>query len=318
MIVVRDIHSIPASKNAVITIGTFDGVHKGHQEIIKQINSLAKEINGESIIITFYPHPRNVIQPGQPVFTLNTLDEKLELLSSLQVDKTVVVPFSREFSELDAQEYVSDFLIGKFNPKIIVFGYDHRFGKNRSGNIQLLREIAEQHNIRVVEISKQTIQDITVSSSKIRQALLSGDIKSATDSLGYNYSLSGLIIKGDQIGRQLGYPTANIHVNDENKLIPADGIYAVKIKRKNEKYSGMMSIGMRPTFNGTSRRLEVNLFDFNRDIYGETLTVQFIDFLRKEEKFNSVNDLIQAMKNDKLKTLHILSNFSPDITTSYI
>jgi riboflavin kinase/FMN adenylyltransferase len=307
MQVYRDINSIPQSKNAVITIGTFDGVHKGHQAIVKQINFLANEINGESIIITFYPHPRTVIQPGQPVFTLNTLDEKLDLLSSLKVNNTVVVPFSREFSELDAQEYVNDFLIGKFNPKIIVFGYDHRFGKNRNGNIQLLREIAAQHKIRVVEISKQTIQDITISSSKIRQALLSGDIQSATDLLGYNYSISGLIIKGDQIGRLLGYPTANIHVNDESKLIPGDGVYAVKVNLKNENYNGMMSIGMRPTFNGTSRRLEVNIFDFNRDIYGETLTVQFIDFMRKEERFNSVDDLIRAMKNDKIKTQHLLN-----------
>ncbi len=308
MILHRSTDNIPTINNAVITIGTFDGVHVAHKKIINRIVTDAKKINGESVIITFYPHPRNIIKPEKPVYNLTTLDEKLNRLRTLQVDHVFVIPFSREFSEMEAQKYAEDFLIKKFNPSIIVFGYDHHFGKNRSGDINLLKKIASKYNITVEEISEQMVSDITISSTKIRNYLTQHKVQEANKLLGYAYQLTGLVVKGDKIGRTLGYPTANIHIDDEYKLLPADGIYAVKCKlKKNENiFKGMMSIGYRPTFNGITRTLEVNIFEFDKTIYGEELTVEFIAFIRKEEKFNSSDELIKAMDRDKIKTMEIL------------
>ena len=301
----RDIDRLPAFRNAVITIGTFDGVHEGHRQIIRKITSLAEETGGESVIITFSPHPRNVINPDHRIYILTTTDEKLELLRTLHVDHVAVVPFSREFSEMDAEEYIRSFLIEKFHPKIIVFGYDHKFGKNRSGDIHLLRKISAKENIRVEEISEQMIHNVTVSSTRIREALLKGDITTATELLGYGYALTGLVVKGDQIGRQLGYPTANMHIDDENKLVPADGVYAVYAHVKNQVYPAMMNIGMRPTFDGKERRLEVNILDFGQDIYGEKLTVTFHAFIRPDKKFNSREELIAAIDQDKVDVMKL-------------
>lgn len=298
----KSLDNIPEFKNAVITIGTFDGVHRGHREIISNIVKSANQIEGESVIITFHPHPRNVIYPQEPVLNLHTLDEKIARLQLLGVHHVVVVPFSREFSEMEAEKYVSEFLIGIFKPKIIVFGYDHRYGKNRRGDITLLKSIAAKDNIVVHEIEKQTIVEITVSSTKIRNFLLEGNIQMANHLLGYNYQISGIVVKGDQIGRELGYPTANIQISDAEKLIPANGVYAVtaQLSKNEETFYGMMSIGYRPTFEGTAKTIEVHIFHFNRDIYGEHITVALSDFIRKEEKFNTRTELISAMDADKL------------------
>lgn len=308
MRVFKDLNSIPAFKNSVITIGTFDGVHKGHQKIISKIVSAAKELEGESVIITFYPHPKQIIDPEKPVYHLNTLEEKLERLRSLGVDNVVVVPFSREFSEMDAADYAENFLIKKFSPAIIVFGYDHKFGRNRIGDIHLLKQIAATYSIRVEEISAQTIHDITVSSTSIRNYLLDGNIAEANALLGYSYPLTGLVVKGDQIGRTLNFPTANMHMHDAFKLIPADGVYIVKVALHNtaEHYHGLMSIGTRPTFNKTERRVEVYILNFNSTIYGEQITVEFLQFIRKDKKFNGVEDLIEAMEEDKRTALEYI------------
>lgn len=301
MRIFRNLNDLPAFRNAVITIGTFDGVHSGHREIIRNIVQSANTNSGESIIITFHPHPRNVINPQQSVLHLNTIDEKLSLLEKLGVDNVIIVPFSREFSEMEAETYVSEFLIGKFQPSIIVFGYDHRFGRNRTGDIHLLKSIASLDGIEVHEIGKQTISDITISSTKIRKYLTEGNPALANELLGYKYMMSGVVVRGDQIGRELGYPTANMQIQDSEKLIPANGIYAVTATLPNDteiKY-GMMSIGMRPTFNGTRQRIEVHLFHLDANLYGDTITVYLEEFIRHEKKFESREALVEAMHQDK-------------------
>jgi len=301
MQVFRDLNHLPDLTGSVITIGTFDGVHSGHHEIIRKITATAKAIEGKSVIITFHPHPRHVIAPESPVYYLTTLEEKIRILEKYHVDVVVVVPFSREFSEIAAVDYAEQFLIGKFHPAIIVFGYDHKFGKNRSGDINLLKEIASKYQIKIEEIPAHIIDSLTVSSSKIRRFLKEGAIAEANELLGYPYEISGPVIKGDQIGRTLGFPTANIYVEDSNKLIPADGVYITKVQIKHNAhtYNGLLNIGTRPTFNKTEKRIEVNILDFNDVIYGETITVQFMHFIRKDKKFNSANELVTAMNDDK-------------------
>ncbi|MBC8045168.1 MAG: bifunctional riboflavin kinase/FAD synthetase [Fimbriimonadaceae bacterium] len=301
MQVFKDLNTIKQFQNSVITIGTFDGVHIGHREIIHKIISAAKDIHGESVIVTFYPHPRQIIEPTKPIFNLNTLNEKLELLQTLGVDNVIVVPFSREFSEMEAEDYAENFLIKKFNPKIIVFGYDHKFGRDRKGDIHLLKSIASKYKIQVEEISAQTINNLKISSTKIRSFLSEGKVDEANALLGYHYTLSGLVIKGDQIGRTLGFPTANMHFDDSTKLIPADGVYVVKVFLKNIEGDlyGLLSIGNRPTFNKTEKRIEVYILNFDKTIYGEEIKIEFLHFIRPDKKFNSAYELILAMNTDK-------------------
>ncbi len=309
MQVFKDINNLPAFHNSVISIGTFDGVHSGHAEIIHSITAAAKRVNGQSIIITFHPHPRHIISPESPVYYLTTLQEKIDMLQKYNIDVVVVVPFSREFSEIDAGDYAEHFLIKKFNPAIIVFGYDHKFGKDRNGDIHLLKNIAEKYSVKIEEIPAHIIDHLTVSSSKIRKFLMEGNVQEANELLGYPYQLSGHIVKGDQIGRTLGFPTANIYVEDVNKLIPADGVYLTEVKLKNYdvKLHGLLSIGNRPTFNKTEKRIEVNILNFDETIYGDTITIKFLQFIRKDKKFDSKEELITAMQKDKLFALDIIS-----------
>ena len=303
----RDLENLPAFKNAVITIGTFDGVHLGHQKLISRINELAARYDGESIIVTFHPHPRLVIFPEDTTLKLlNTTEEKVELLSHYKVDNVVVVPFSRDFSEQDAEAYISEFLVRSFHPSHIVIGYDHRFGKNRAGDFSLLDRCKKQYGYELEAISKEMLDDIAISSSKIRHYLQEGNIALANDLLGHRYTLSGIVVKGLQNGRKLGFPTANIQVSDTNKLIPGTGIYAVRVHYNELIYNGMLSIGYNPTFDGKAQTIEVNILDFDKDIYGETLTLEFIDFIRHEKKFETIADLITAIENDKIETQKIL------------
>jgi riboflavin kinase/FMN adenylyltransferase len=307
MHVFRDLEHLPVFKNAVVTIGTFDGVHKGHQKLIARINQLAAQHEGESIIVTFHPHPRLVIKPEDTTLKLlNTTEEKVHLLSQYGVDNVVVVPFSRDFSEQEAASYISDFLVKSFHPSYIVIGYDHRFGKDRKGDFTLLESCKQQYNYGLEAISKEMLEDIAISSTNIRHALADGNVSMANDLLGHNYTLSGIVVKGLQNGRKLGYPTANIQVADANKLIPGTGIYAVKVHYADQVYKGMLSIGFNPTFEGKEQTVEVNILDFDRDIYGESLTLEFIQFIRHEKKFDSLEDLIKAIDNDKLETERIL------------
>ena len=306
MIVHNDIHHLPRFSNAVITIGTFDGVHTGHQQILNLMKGEAEKVNGETVIITFHPHPRKVIASDKtPIYLLNTLTEKIALLDQFGVDHLVVVPFTESFSNLSAEDYISSFLVDTFHPHTIIIGHDHHFGKNRMGNYQLLESKANKFHYQVKEIPVHVLHDISISSTKIREALLAGAIETANSYLGSDYFLTGTVVKGRQLGNTIGFPTANLQVNDENKLIPGNGVYAVKanfeIKGLNEHHlTGMMNIGIRPTVDGTNRVIEVHLFDFNEDIYGKELTVTIIKRLRDEIKFNGVTELIHQLKQDKI------------------
>jgi riboflavin kinase/FMN adenylyltransferase len=308
MRVFRQLNNLPHFNNSVITIGTFDGVHLGHQKLVKRINELARQCGGESIIVTFHPHPRIVINPqDKSLRLLSTVDEKIKLLENYGVDNLVIVPFSRDFSEQPAETYVTDFLVQKFQPKYIVIGYDHKFGKDRSGGLPLLQELKEKFGYELEEIPAQEIDDLTVSSTKIRNALLNAEVRLANDLLGYNYTLSGTVVKGLQNGRKLGYPTANILVGDEYKLIPRTGIYAVRVHYNGQVYGGMLSIGYNPTFDGKEMTIEVNILDFDKEVYGEQITLEFIEYVRQEKKFDNLEDLVKAIDNDKVEITRILA-----------
>jgi len=305
----RDLTHLPALRRAVITIGTFDGVHSGHRYIIQQLQETAAACDGETVIITFDPHPREVLQPGgAPVRLLTTLEEKIELLAKQGIDHLVIVPFTKEFSELSAQAYLEDFLIKKFNPHTIIIGYDHRFGHNREGGLELLEAEQNRYGFQLVEIPQQVVHDLAVSSTKIRKSLQDGNIQLANELLGYHYFLEGKVIHGDKMGRQLGYPTANIELPDPRKLIPAQGIYAIKIylDKLPAPLNGVMSIGTRPTFNGVDLRLEAHIFDFGQEIYDRILRVEMISYIRANQKFDNIQDLIDQMDKDSLAAKNVL------------
>ena len=303
------IDNLPVFKNAVITIGTFDGVHSGHRQIIYQLNKEAADIDGESVIITFHPHPRRVVS-NKPLYLLNTLDEKIALLRALHVNHLVVVPFNEEFSNQTPEEYVKNFLFDRFHPHTVIIGYDHKFGKDRKGDYHLLENYGKQLGFSVKEISEKIINEAIVSSTLIRKALLENDVETANACLGYNYFFEGMVVDGNKLGRTLGYPTANIVVKDDMKLIPANGIYIATAKHTlNGKFilpyenkdllQGMLSIGVRPTINGSDRTIEMNIFNFEKDIYGVTLRVFIHKYLRDEIKFDTLNALKDQMDKDK-------------------
>lgn len=316
----RDISKLPFFKNAAITIGTFDGVHSGHLQIIHQLKKEAQQNNGHSIIITFYPHPRMVINEQQhkpPIKLLNTLSEKIELLAKQEIDHLVVVPFTLDFSHQSAEEYIADFLVSKFHPKTIITGYDHRFGKDRTGDYKLLEKYQSEFNYIVKEIPPQVLDHVAISSTKIRQALSEGDILTAKECLGYDYFFEGKVIEGNKLGRTLGYPTANLEINDKNKVIPGNGIYTVNVSIEKEnvnqdsvfipesEHTGMMSIGIRPTIGDNKKMIEVNIFDFDENIYGRNLRVYVTHFMRKEEKFKDLEDLKKQIAIDEINARNL-------------
>lgn len=305
----RDIDNLPAFRNAVVTIGTFDGVHMGHRQIIEKLKSEAQKNEGESVIITFYPHPRKVVSSAiLGIRLLNTPVEKAELMEQLGIDHLVIVPFSDVFANMSAEEYIKDFLIRKFHPHTIIIGYDHRFGRGRMGDYRLLERKAKEFGYRLKEIPKHVLDDIAISSTNIREAVLHCDCKTAASLLGYNYFFSGEVVHGNKLGRKLGYPTANIHVADEEKIIPGNGIYAVYAQPEGytEKLKGMMSIGFRPTVDGKKRVIEVNIFDFDKEIYGQHLKVYLKKYLREEKKYDTLDELVIQMAQDKTDSLAVL------------
>ncbi|RFS19768.1 bifunctional riboflavin kinase/FAD synthetase [Chitinophaga silvatica] len=305
----RDLDQLPEFHNAVITIGTFDGVHAGHRFIIEQLQQAARQCGGETVIITFDPHPREVLQPKpNNIRLLTTLPEKIALLKQAGINHLVVVPFTKAFSEMPAISYLEDFLIKRFRPHTIIIGYDHRFGHNREGGLELLEKEQQQYGFQLIEIPKQIVHDLTVSSTKIRNSLHEGSVKLANELLGYTYFLSGTVTHGDKMGRQLGYPTANLQLTDDRKLIPAEGIYAVLASiNGGTPLPAVMSIGNRPTFNGTDLRLEVHIFNFNEDIYDQEVNVSFIDYIRPNKKFDAIDALIQQMDKDSAEAKRIIS-----------
>ncbi|GGD51313.1 riboflavin biosynthesis protein [Emticicia aquatilis] len=297
-----------ALKNAVVTSGTFDGVHLGHQKILQILRETAQKTGGESVVLTFWPHPRVVVsKDSQDLKLLSTIDEKIELLESQGVDHLLVIPFTREFSELSSEEYVKDILLKQIGTKKLVIGYDHRFGRNREGGFDYLKTNSELFGIEIEEIPRQEIENLTISSTKIRQSLMIGEVSSANELLGRKYSFTGIVVKGRQLGRTIGFPTANVQVSQFYKLIPANGVYAVRTFFRNQWHGGMMNIGTRPTVDGVGRTQEVNIFDFDDDIYGETVTVEIVDYIRPEQKFNGLDELKAQILTDKTKSKEILN-----------
>jgi riboflavin kinase / FMN adenylyltransferase len=307
----QDFHSIEKIHHPVITIGTFDGVHIGHQKIIKQLNEEAEKVNGESVLFTFYPHPRMVLYPeSHGIKLIQTQEEKLAKLQKMGLKNCIVFPFTFEFSRMTALEFVRDFLVNKLHVKKLVIGYDHQFGKNREGSIQFLKDICDTYDFEVIEIPAQDIDEVNVSSTKIRDAILEGNIEKANDYLGDRFELSGTVVKGNQLGRTIGYPTANIVLNSDLKLIPGNGVYAVRVLVRGTWFDGMMNIGMRPTVSSNGgRTIEVNIFDFDETIYDETVTVQFLSKWRDEQKFNGLDELKNQLKIDEETIRTVLSAY---------
>lgn len=296
----KDISSLPSFRNAVVTIGTFDGVHLGHCQIIQQLKEEATRINGETVLITFHPHPRKIVGDTSGVKLLTTPEEKIKLLEAAQIDHLVIVPFNEDFANQTAESYIEDFLYKRFKPSVLIIGYDHRFGKKRKGDYHLLEEYGEKLGFAVKEIPEQVLQEAAISSTRIRKALLQADIATAKSLLGYDYFFEGIVIEGDKLGRTLGYPTANLQLNNEEKLVPGDGVYAVSCELTGSSYKGMMYIGSRPVVNGKRRVIEVNLFDFNDDIYGQTMRVSVNKFIRSDMHFDSLEALKEQLAKDKI------------------
>jgi riboflavin kinase/FMN adenylyltransferase len=308
MNIYRNINEFKAKGDVVITTGTFDGVHVGHRKIIQRVTELAKKINGESVLLTFFPHPRMVLYPEQNDLRLiNTIEERVELLKETGIDHLIIHPFTKEFSRISSLDFVRDILVTKLNTRKLVIGYDHHFGKNREGSFEHLKEYGPVYGFDVEEISAQEIQQINISSTKIRNSVLIGEIKAANQFLGYHYFINGTVVEGEKIGRQIGFPTANLKVNDWYKLIPGNGVYAVKIVFEGVTYNGMLNIGTRPTISGNDVTIEVHLFNFNQDIYTKNLRIEFVEKIREEEKFNQLTDLQSQLIHDKEKALFLLS-----------
>ncbi|NBB20615.1 bifunctional riboflavin kinase/FAD synthetase [Runella sp. CRIBMP] len=311
MQVYYDIADFKPLQNAIVTSGTFDGVHLGHQIILARLTETAQTLGGETVVLTFWPHPRMVVsKDSQNLKLLSTLEEKIAYLRQNGVHHLVIIPFTREFSELSSEEFIQQILVETIGTKKLVIGYDHHFGRNREGSFDYLQQHAPRYGFEIEEIPRQEIEHITVSSTKIRQALLEGDTTIATELLGRNYTFTGIVVKGRQLGRTIGYPTANVQVAENYKLIPADGIYAVRVEVRGQTLGGVMSIGFRPTVNGTNRTQEVYIFDFNDDVYGEKMTVELVEFIRPELKFDGLEALKKAIDADCVAAVAALKKHS--------
>lgn len=294
-------------KYPIVTTGTFDGVHCGHMEILNRLITLAKERGGETVLVSFHPHPRIVIHPDVDTKLILTIDEKIERLEKAGIDHFVIVPFTKEFSRTSSLEFVRDILIQKLNTKMLVIGYDHQFGRNREGSIIDLEEFAVTYDFEIEQIPAQTFEDINISSTKIRKALANGDIDMANKYLGYDFFLTGKVVHGQKIGKQIGFPTANIDVHNSHKLIPTNGVYAVQVRIHKKCFGGMMNIGSKPTItDGSQRSIEVYIFDFDQDLYGKEISVHFKRRIRDEQKFDGVEALGNQLELDKVSALEIL------------
>lgn len=296
-------------RNAVVTSGTFDGVHIGHQTILHRLKEIASRINGETIVITFWPHPRLVLKPGASAhLLLNTFEEKANLLKEQGIHHLLRIPFTKEFSQMPSAEFIKSILVDRIGTKKLVIGYDHRFGRNREGSFEELKANGPAYGFDVEEIPRQDVDHVGVSSTRIRQALEGGDIETATHFLGRPYSMNGRVVKGDKLGRVLGFPTANLQIDAEDKLVPAHGIYAVTAQLDQQLLKGMLYIGNRPTVDGSKTNIEVNLFEFERDIYGENLKVNIIANLRNDARFEDLETLKRQLHADKAEALKALAH----------
>ena len=306
MTIYNNINEFNSRENTILTIGTFDGVHLGHQKVLERLTNIAIENNLESTVLTFFPHPRTILNPDKPLKLINSVKERSELLNRSKVDNLIIHPFDKSFSELDPEKYVFEILVEKLKAKIILIGYDHKFGKNRTADISDLKEYGEKYGFKVIEIKAEEISNIAISSTKIRKAISEGNISTAKKYLGYDFSLSGTIVHGNSIGRTLGFPTANIVVKEEYKLLPKNGVYLIQSIIDHNEYFGMMNIGIKPTINKSSKSIEVNLFEFEGDLYNKKITVFIKQFIRDEIKFDSLELLKSQIQKDKVNCNSII------------
>jgi riboflavin kinase/FMN adenylyltransferase len=303
----RSLEGFPIINNAIVTQGTFDGVHVAHQVILQQLMKIAKQKNGETVVITYDPHPRTVLFPDDHgLELLNSLDEKIALLDKAGIDHLLILPFTASFSRMSSLEFINDVLVKAIHTKYLVIGYNHRFGKNREGSFSHLKEIGPAYGFEIKEISEQDVDQVSVSSTRIREALKSGEVAKASRFLGHPYILTGTVIHGKELGRTIGYATANIFIDVRLKLIPADGVYAVWVKIGEQTKGGMLNIGNNPTVEGKGRSIEVNIFNFSEMIYNQSISVEFVDKLRNEEKFINLDALKTQLLNDKLQAMEAL------------
>ncbi|MDB9842446.1 bifunctional riboflavin kinase/FAD synthetase [Polaribacter sp.] len=305
---VQNISNFFTDEKTFVTIGTFDGVHFGHQKILEKLVSEAKAAGKKSVLLTFFPHPRMVLQKNAKIEMINTIEERSALLEKTGLDYLIIHPFSKAFSRTTALEFVRDTLVNTLNISKLIIGYDHHFGKNREGNIDQLTEYSHLYDFTVEEILAQDIDDVSVSSTKIRRALAGGNLKTANNYLGYNFMLNGLVVNGKQLGGKIGYPTANIDVQEAYKLIPKTGVYVVQSTIENKTIFGMMNIGSRPTVDGNHQTIEVHFFDFNQDLYGKHLTISLLYFLRDEHKFDAISSLVFQLKKDEETARNYIKN----------
>lgn len=303
----HSINDFQSTKKTILTLGTFDGVHFGHKKILERITQNTEDGKYESLVLTFFPHPRMVLQEKSEIKLLNTIAEKTKLLEKTGIENLIIHPFDESFSRLTAEEFVHSILVDQFHIQKIIIGHDHRFGRNRTADINDLIAFGAEYGFEVEQISAQEIQDVSVSSTKIRKALNEGNMALANDYLGYNYFLSGEVVKGKQLGRTIGFPTANIKIEEDYKLIPKTGVYAVKAIVDQKEVFGMMNIGFNPTVNGQQQTIEVHLFDFDQDIYGLQIEVSLLKYLREEQKFGSIDLLKEQLNQDKLNALDFVS-----------
>jgi len=312
MIVVREPDELVYDKKTVVTVGTFDGVHIGHQQIIGELNRLKEEKNLRSILITFDPHPQVVLRNrSKDVKLLTSTEEKLELLQKFPLDTVYIINFSKEFAATPAENFFTDYIVNRIGLNDLVIGYDHMFGKNREGSIETVNALSNKFGFSVHKVPEFKIDDKNISSTEIRKLLEEGDVNAAKFFLGRFYEIEGIVVQGAKRGRELGYPTANLKINDDNKQIPKNGIYAVEVLCNKNIFQGMMSIGHNPTVNDTNEIfLEVNIFNFDKDIYGEKIKIRFVEYIREEVKFNSLEELTKKLDEDKQKTLNIFSNIN--------
>ena len=308
MNIFHNIQDFKPNRPTVATLGTFDGVHLGHKKIIERLRQEAEKSSIESLVLTFFPHPRMVLQGNSEIQLLNTIQEKAELLESIGLQNLIIHPFDQSFSQLGAEEFVKTILVDRFNIKKIIIGHDHRFGKNRSADINDLIAYGKIYDFEVEQISAEEVDEVSISSTKIRKALLSGDIQLANEYLGYNYFITGTVVKGKQLGRTIGFPTANLKIEEDYKLIPLNGVYIVKSYWNGKEVFGMMNIGTNPTVDGKERTIETNFLDFEEDLYDKEMRIYFLQRIRSEEKFESIDALKAEIENDKVITQNFIKN----------
>ncbi len=313
MKIINDLYNYKSNKTSFVTIGTFDGVHTGHQKVIENLVKRAAKNNATSVLLTFFPHPRMVLHKTTDIKLINTIDERIELLEKTGLEVLVVQEFTKEFSKQTALNFVKSILVDKLNITQLIIGYDHQFGQNREGDFEHLKSYGKSLNFSVKEISQLDIDNSAVSSTLIRKAIKKGEIEKANTYLGYNYMITGKVVKGKNLGEKIGFPTANLQLKESYKLLPKTGAYVVKSEIQNKTVFGMMNIGFRPTVSGKYQTIEIHFINFNKDLYGQTIQVEVLTFLRDEQKFDSVESLTNQLKMDKQKSLEIINGIFFDL-----